>query len=101
MATDPLHFPETDLKRVAKPEWLRKGHPLKSRTVNCHNDDLLRAKMIAGILTLSMISNGIYNRETTELQARKTLRLEAEQPQRIKGYLPKKPFVNSSLLTLR
>jgi len=55
--------------------------------------------MDAGILTLSMISNGIYNRETTELQARKTLRLEAEQPQRIKDYLPKKPFVNSSLLT--
>ena len=80
MATDPLHFPETDLKRVAKPEWLRKGHPQKSRTVNCHNDDHLRAKMDAGILTLSMISNGIYTRETTDLKALQRTRLDSEKP---------------------
>jgi len=78
LATDPLHFPETDLKRVAKPSSQRTSHPLKSRTVNCHNDEILRVKMVAGILALSMISNGIYAKGTTDLKAHKTVNSEAE-----------------------
>jgi len=34
--------------------------------------------MVVGILTLSMISNGIYAKETTELEAHEILRFEAE-----------------------
>jgi len=74
------------LKQVAKPKWLIKGHPMKSRTVNCHNDELMRPKMVAGILALSMISNGIYTRETTDLKAHKTVNSEAENQQRIEDY---------------
>ena len=57
--------------------------------------------MVAGILALSMISNGIYTKETTDLKAHKTVNSEAENQQHIDDHLPKKPFVYSSLLTPR
>ena len=63
---------------------------MKSRTVNCHNDELLRAKMVAGILALSIISNGIYAKETTELEAHEILRFEAKKPTAHRGLLAQK-----------
>gem|GEM_PF-2635067 len=46
--------------------------------------------MVTGILALSMISNGIYNRETTDLRALQRTTLDSEKPTAHKGLLAQK-----------
>ncbi|CCN45251.1 exported hypothetical protein [Vibrio nigripulchritudo MADA3029] len=60
----------------------------------------MRAKMMIGILALSMSSNGIYTKEPKKTKRTIVQQLRQPTQQRMTNYLPQKTYVNSSLLTI-
>ncbi|MFW0963529.1 hypothetical protein ACEV9L_10735 [Vibrio parahaemolyticus] len=64
------------------------SHPPKFRLDNCYIDERMKAKMVAGILALSTISNGISSKESTKPIANNLADLKQKHRQQTQDNLP-------------